>query len=135
MQAGCLHFFLKPNKAYCVILILLPISLQGHAHVTTWLVENGADVTAIKEDDWKDTVLHYAAANGHSECVEVLLSVGANPTETNFEGATPADLARKGGYGDLAKVLIEAAADWVRRDSFRMVALQMKEEAGTYIFV
>ncbi|GAQ89401.1 cellulose synthase catalytic subunit [Klebsormidium nitens] len=104
-------------------------AIQGHAHVITWLVNNGADINVIKTDDWNDSLLHYAAANGHQECVETLLSVGADPTATNFEGATPADLARKGGYGDLAKILIEAASDWIRRESFRMTALQLKEDA------
>ena len=43
-----------------------------------------------------DTPLHAAMVNGHAECVQLLLSCGANPNLINHSGHTPAYYASDG---------------------------------------
>ena len=46
-------------------------SVSGNENVVEWLLRNGADFSKVKNDEWKDTALHYAASKGHLECVRV----------------------------------------------------------------
>lgn len=45
--------------------------VTGKARAVSWLIKNGATVSSIKNDHWNDSALHYAAAKGHLEVVEV----------------------------------------------------------------
>ena len=42
-------------------------------------------------DEW--TTLHLAAANGHQDCVQILIEWGADASVTNKNGQTPVLLA------------------------------------------
>ena len=53
---------------------------------TVWLLHHGADVTAQKEDSWRDTCLHYAGGRGNLETVQALLAWGADPAAQNALG-------------------------------------------------
>jgi ankyrin repeat protein len=53
----------------------------------------------------RGTLLHSAAANGQSECVQILLALGADRTARDSNGATPADLARACGHAALVQIL------------------------------
>jgi hypothetical protein len=55
------------------------------------LVQNGADVNA--KECQGNTPLHLAAAKGHTETVDALLSLGARPGETNAAGKVPGEVA------------------------------------------
>ena len=49
--------------------------------------------------------MHLAAAEGHVEAVEFLLSVGISPNETDRWGGTPYDDAKRHGHKDIMKIL------------------------------
>ena len=53
-------------------------------------------------------LLHCAASMGHRQLVLKLLKLGAEPAVHDKRGMTPAELARKQGYHELADLLDEA---------------------------
>lgn len=65
-------------------------AVEGKAGALLWLCQHGADVTALKDDGWKDTALHYAAARGHMHCCQVLLAFGAQLDAVNYAGTVAA---------------------------------------------
>jgi uncharacterized protein len=70
------------------------------------LIAAGADVNAKQQDDF--TALHEAAQNGDREIVDALLAAGADPSLTLSGGDRPADVARKHGHPEIARVLEQA---------------------------
>ncbi len=52
------------------------------------------------------TALHWAALEGHSEVVGLLLNHGADPAAKDTRGRTPADLARSSGHCSTEKILL-----------------------------
>ncbi|MEM1871516.1 MAG: ankyrin repeat domain-containing protein, partial [Thermofilaceae archaeon] len=57
------------------------------------------------------TPLYFAAFHGNLDVVRFLLEAGANPTLRDNYDRTPADVARGGRHGDVAKLL----EDWAGR--------------------
>ncbi len=79
----------------------------NHPELVLFLLERGADVNARVQADGNSTALHTAASYGLGECARVLLLHGADPTLKHEEtGETAADMARAGGYGELAETII-----------------------------
>ena len=60
---------------------LIHAVLNGHAHVVSYLLSEGANPNAA--DSSGNTCLHYAAAYGWYFCLKLLLDVGANPNVSN----------------------------------------------------
>ena len=60
---------------------LIHAVLNGHAHVASYLLSEGANPNAA--DSSGNTCLHYAAAYGWYFCLKLLLDVGANPNVSN----------------------------------------------------
>ncbi len=60
---------------------LIHAILNGHAHVTSYLLREGANPDAA--DSSGNTCVHYAAAYGWYFCLKVLLAAGANPNVFN----------------------------------------------------
>lgn len=56
------------------------------------------------------TALHLAAAEGHRDAVEFLLSRGVDPMPVDRWGGTPLDDANRSGHRQLAQLLADAAA-------------------------
>ena len=67
------------------------------------LIAAGADVNAKQQDGY--TALHEAAQNGNREAVDALLAAGADASATIGSGDRPADLARKHGHPEIARLL------------------------------
>ena len=80
------------------------------------LVDAGAQVGAVTKDKG-DSALHFAAANGHVECVKLLVEQGANVNRANDEDATPVHVAAQRGNTDIIKLLNSNGGDMSRRNS------------------
>ncbi len=85
------------------------------ADAVLWLCQRGSNVHAVKNDQWEDTALHYAAARGDMATAKVLLAYGADPTVVNAYSATPAELARKRRLTELADILDACIDDESKR--------------------
>ena len=89
---------------------------EGRLQVMEFLLDSGADIDAVK---WKHdeqsyaafgllelgTALHYAAKNGHTDRVELLLQRGAKADVLDSTGKTALDLAQAYGRGNTAALL------------------------------
>ncbi len=86
-------------------------AMRGDTEAVRALVNGqGADVNAAQGDGM--TALHWAAANGNPELVQVLIEVGANLELTTRIGAyTPLHLASKEGNAEAIRYLLNAGAD------------------------
>jgi ankyrin repeat protein len=74
----------------------------GRAEAVVLLAENGFDPNALA----RTAALHAAAWNGDRAMVELLLSLGADPTIRDREhGGTPAGWAEYNGHTELASFL------------------------------
>ena len=69
----------------------------------------GEDVNA-KDDQFGWTALMYAATNGHTTVVEVLLDKGADVNATDTKGRTALMLAVQNGRPEIVQLLEKAAA-------------------------
>lgn len=65
----------------------------GHLEATKFLIENGADVNAVRSSDG-ETPLHKAASTGKLKVAELLLQAGARTDIAANNRKTPADKAR-----------------------------------------
>lgn len=78
----------------------------------TWLLERKVDVNSIRRSDPLDpTPLHWAAAQGRSPHVSLLLAYGASINATNLTGSTPLHRAAKIGEAEVARLLLKAGAN------------------------
>jgi ankyrin repeat protein len=74
-------------------------------------LDKGVDVDG-GDDSWPEmTPLHYAADEGHTEVVELLIANGADVNAEDEEGWTPFHLAAYWGGKDIVELLIAAGAD------------------------
>ena len=77
------------------------------------------------------TPLHYAAREGHAECVRALLALGANANaRTRAGGATPLHRAAFTGAGACVRLLLEGGADPCARDADGESALHKASARG-----
>ena len=74
----------------------LHYAVEGeHYSVAKWLLENGADVNANKEEKIGETALSLAAQGSYPEMVELLLMHGANPDIPGWMSITARHRAQK----------------------------------------
>ena len=77
------------------------------------------------------TPLHYAAREGHAECVRVLLASGANANaRTRAGGATPLHRAAFTGEATCVRLLLDGGADPCARDADGESALHKASANG-----
>ncbi|XP_056638664.1 ankyrin repeat and IBR domain-containing protein 1-like isoform X1 [Diorhabda sublineata] len=91
-------FSAQERRAACVHLLLYwkGVTLNNG-------VREKMDIAA--QDKEGNTALHYAAQTGLKRCVELLLSHGATLFVENNDKLTPCDLAMRGSYHDIARLL------------------------------
>ena len=77
---------------------------KGDVHRLKLLLDSNPDLANVKNQS-NVTPLHYAAENGHSWCVGLLLERGATYQEDD-EGATPGMLAYKNHHADAFSILL-----------------------------
>ncbi|KAG3012916.1 hypothetical protein PC110_g5413 [Phytophthora cactorum] len=70
------------------------------------LVQHGANVNVA--DERGDTPLHWAAFSGRAAVIQNLLTLGADPTLSNSDWETPAQIAAAYGQLDCMRLLLQA---------------------------
>ena len=79
-------------------------------------LDKGVDVDE-SDDSWPGmTPLHYAADEGHTEVVELLIANGADVNAKDENGRTPLHLATYWGEKEIVELLIAAGADVNAKD-------------------
>ena len=58
------------------LLTFLSYLVPGSTECLKWMIDNGADVKFRKDNG--ESCLHYAAHNGHKECLEMILDAGGD---------------------------------------------------------
>jgi len=81
----------------------------GQLKAVRWLVEHGADLTAINRQQWQP--LHMALFNQHEAVVRWLIEQGAPVNAVTREGWTPLGLAITQGACNLIPLLRQAGAN------------------------
>jgi ankyrin repeat protein len=77
---------------------------HGFPDAVRLLVANGAEINAV-DDNEQFTALMYAAVEGLTDVVDILLEAGADPTMVDEDGDTAAVFARQSGATDIANKL------------------------------
>mmetsp|Transcript_17615 Transcript_17615/g.30332 ORF Transcript_17615/g.30332 Transcript_17615/m.30332 type:complete len:142 (-) Transcript_17615:541-966(-) len=94
--------------------------LDGARYADMVLVEDylvrGIDPSCANEN--RNTALHYAAANGHSDVIRVLLAYHALPCAKNDSGNQALHWAALNGHADAAVALLEGGADPMAMNDF-----------------
>jgi len=75
------------------------------------------------QNEWGQSALQCAVANGHVDITKALLSAGADPNKANKEGNRPLHWASLMGKLDCVKLLVEAEADVNARNGLGRTAL------------
>ncbi|QQR49159.1 ankyrin repeat domain-containing protein [bacterium] len=93
---------------------------HGNAEDLQRLIKNGANVNTKCDDD--ATPLHYAAFNGHVECVKILLGekdIFVN-VHTKLCGSTPLHFAARNNHFEIVQLLLKKGASFnaTDRDGF-----------------
>ena len=75
------------------------------------LVEQGGNVNDVDDTSYGSTALHFAAVYGNSDICSLLLSRGANVSQTDENGDTPLHDAAYFHYVDICQLLVDHKAD------------------------
>ena len=79
---------------------------SGCPEIISELIELGSDIDAPEVGSAR-TPLHIAASRGWSNCVETLLSAGANPLLMDSDGLVPAETAGIRGFHQTKRIITE----------------------------
>jgi ankyrin repeat protein len=102
----------------------------GSADAARALLAAGADASARSENDFWVLPLHSAAAGGHADIVELLLSAGAEPNQRQLHGWTPLHAAAQNGDLRSLEALLAAGADPALRNDKGRSAADVARDAG-----
>ncbi len=94
------------------------------------LINKGANVNA--RDQFRETPLHYAVLNNHSEIVKVLLEHNADANARNWLEETPLHLAAEKGFIKIVRLLLSYAADVNARDTSGETPLHKAARSGHF---
>ena len=103
---------------------LMLAALKGELDLVEKMVKKGADVN---KTGW--TPLHYAASNGHSAVIRLLLENYAYIDAESPNGSTPLMLASMYGSPESVKLLLDEGADPLLKNQQNMTALQFAQRA------
>lgn len=104
---------------------LMIASYKGNKAAVDALLAKGAQ---INRPGW--TALHYAAAGGHNEIVQLLLDKSAYIDAASPNNTTPIMMAARGGHILTVKLLLEAGADAMLKNDVGMTAIDFANSVG-----
>lgn len=104
---------------------LMMASLKGQLDVVKRLIALDADVN---KPGW--TPLHYAATNGHTDVIRLLLEHHAFIDAQSPNGTTPLMMAASYGSPEAVKLLLESGADFTMRNQKQMTAMDFAKNAA-----
>ena len=104
---------------------LMFAALKGYLDLCKQLIQRDADVN---KTGWAP--LHYAAANGHSEVIALLLENHAYPDAESPNGTTPLMMAAMYGNAASVTVLLAGGADPFLKNRLGLNALDFAERAA-----
>ena len=104
---------------------LMMAALKGQVDVVKRLIARDADVN---KPGW--TPLHYAATNGHTEVIRLLLEHHAFIDAQSPNGTTPLMMAASYGSPEAVKLLLESGADFSMRNQKQMTAMDFAKNAA-----
>ena len=81
---------------------------NGNLKIASYLLANGAEFNGA--DSSNNSAVHYAAAYGFSECIEVLVKAGADQNAVNTWKLTPLSVALQKGHFGVVKTLLNFAS-------------------------
>jgi len=87
---------------------LIPASDRGHVDVVRELVRTAIDLDHVNNLGWTallEAVLLGDGGAAHQEIVRILVDAGADVGIADFEGVTPLEHARRGGYDEIVQIL------------------------------
>lgn len=87
---------------------LMIASKFGRAAVVERLLQLGSNFSVACS---RGNALTYAAANGHKNCIRLLVKAGCNPNASGLSWEPAVITAARSGYTDCVKALLEAGAD------------------------
>ena len=104
---SCVTFslFSGPNED------LLDAARAGDSAGVEAAITAGADINTITTDGWEFTALMWAATNGHTDIVKLLLDRGADIDAVYRDGNNALTLAATNGHANTVKLLLDRGAD------------------------
>jgi len=102
----------------------------GHVELARYLVEIGADLSAISLDPLRSLPLHAAASSGQLEISRLLLQAGADPNAEQTGQWTPLHSAAAGGHAEVVLLLLGSGSDPARQSASGATPLALAEERG-----
>lgn len=104
---------------------LMMAALKGQLDVAKRLIALDADVN---KPGW--TPLHYAATNGQTAIIQLLLDNHAFIDAQSPNGTTPLMMAASYGSPEAVKLLLESSADFTMRNQQQMNAMDFAQRAS-----
>ncbi|TMG25669.1 MAG: ankyrin repeat domain-containing protein [Chloroflexi bacterium] len=102
----------------------------GHPETVRLLLDRGAEVDPVSDNDLRVRPLNSAAAGGHGKVVGLLLQHGAAVDGPEGAGFTPLHVAAENGDVESARLLLAAGANPERRTDDGRTAADMASERG-----
>lgn len=93
-----------------VVPCILSAAETGNAATLRKFLDRGADWWNVVGNFDNRRPIHYAARNGHIECIKVLLEYGADIHYKDIKGETAITLAAAGGHAECVRYLLEQGA-------------------------
>jgi len=104
-------------------------SLNGHHSIIPDLIRRDRSVINVGDEE-SNSALHLACIGGNTQCIQVLIQLGANIELRNAKQWTPLDCAAAYGWEKAAKVLLEAGASVQPRGKIKVCALHLASQRG-----
>ena len=82
------------------------LSVEGHASVVQWLVEEVGATLDLGDARYGQTALHFAASKDRGQVAQQLLELGASTLAADRAGWTPLHTAARAGAVDVANILL-----------------------------